>query len=601
MRALKRYLILIILSLVASLAMAQDKIIFDLEVPNHIIAGRPFTIKFTVNASAKDINFQVPQGLELMYGPAVGSSSSMSIVNGKRSSSRTTSFTYTLMAEKEGNYVLPEATVQVDGAKYRTSSRRITVFAADTETDVRRDEGGSASISAEDLYIVAIPSKTTVYEQEAVQVTYKLYSRLDNTQFSNFSFPDFEGFAQYVQNEGKEAYFEAEQVNGKLYYTAEFYSVVLYPQRSGTLTIKPAEFDMIVSMPISNPKRDIFDAFFDNFQQLRKKVKTKPITIDVKPLPTPKPDSFTGAVGQYSLDMEVPDKVLKTNESFTMKLTLSGRGNIKLAQLPNPIFPEGFDTYDPKESDETGVSGGETRGTKTKECFAVPKFVGDFVIPAIPFAYFDPDKGEYQTIVLPETKVHVDKGEASETTAVTGITNKEEVKYLDKDIRYLKSDKHHTTLEKGNGANYLWVYLILILVFGIGIIVDQKREVYSADTAFNRSRKAGKMAQKYLKIAYRMRDKGDDSAYYEALLKGLSDFLSAKFHIPLSELSKDNISATMRACGVSDDLVDEAINTLTALEISRYTPSEEDTRDELYDRAASVIDGVQRLKIKNKG
>lgn len=594
-----RYILLVVFTLLSLNVWGQDKVAFDVEVPSHIIAGRPFRVVFSVNASAKNINFNAPSGLEVVYGPAVSSSSSMSIVNGKRSSSRTTSFTYTLLAEKEGNYVLPEAKVEVSGATYRTASRRITVFGADTDTEVNNGGANSSpSISAEDLYIVAIPSKTQVYEQEAVQITYKLYSRLENTQFSNFSFPDYEGFVQYVQDDGSQAFFEAEQVNGKLYYAATFHSVVLYPQRAGKLVIKPAEFEMVVSMPISNPKRDIFDAFFDNFQQLRKKIKTKPVTIDVKPLPQPNPDNFSGAVGQYSLNMEVPTKVLKTNESFTMKMSLEGKGNIKLAKIPEPIFPEGFDTYDPKESDDTGVRGGETRGTRAKEYFAVPKHVGDFVIPAIPFTYFDPAKGQYETITLPETKVHVDKGEATDVSAVAGLSNKEDVKYLGKDIRYLKGSKRTTTLNKTNGTLYLVAYIALVVLLLVAILIDRKKEAYMADTASNRSRRAGKMARKYLKIAYQMRNKGEDSAYYEALLKGLSDFLSAKLHIPLSELSKENIATAMKERGASDELVEKAIQTLSTLEVARYSPSETEEREQLYDQAASVIDGVQKLKGK---
>lgn len=593
-----RYILLLLLTLFTTHLWGQDKVAFDVEVPSQIIAGRPFRVVFTVNASAKDIKFSAPSGLEVVYGPAKSSSSSMSIINGKRSSSRTTSFTYTLIADKEGNYVLPSATVEVSGANYRSSSRRITVFSADAAEPSNATGSSSQGIAAEDLYIVAIPSKTKVYEQEAVQITYKLYSRLEDTQFASSSFPDYEGFVQYVEDDGSQAYYKAEKVNGKLYYAATIQRVVLYPQRAGKLVIKPAEFEMVVSMPISNPKRDIFDAFFDNFQQIRKKVKTKPVTIDVKALPQPKPENFSGAVGQYSLNMSVPTKVLKTNESFTMKLSLEGKGNIKLAKIPEPIFPEGFDTYDPKESDDTGVRGGETRGTRAKEYFAVPKHVGDFVIPAIPFSYFDTAKGQYETITLPETKVHIDKGEASDAPAVSGLSNKEDVKYLGKDIRYLKGAKRATTLNTTNNTLYFLTYFILVALLLIAILIDRKNEADNADTASNRSRRAGKMAQKYLKIAYQMRNKGEDSAYYEALLKGMSDFLSAKLHIPLSELSKENIATAMKERGASEELVDEAINTLSTLEVARYSPSETEEREHLYDQAATVIDGVQKLKGK---
>lgn len=592
----QRYILATLFLLVGTLAWGQDKVIFEVEVPSHIIAGKPFKVELMVNASAKDAKLATPQGLQLLYGPAISSTTSMRIVNGKRSSSRSTIFTYTFLAEKEGNYVIPEASVVVDGSTYRSASRRIKVFGAEAVAEDMPTESGS--ISSQDLYIVATPSKQRVYEQEAITINYKLYSRLENPQFTNITLPDYEGFVQYVQNDGSNAQFQAEQVNGKLYYTATFHSVVLYPQRAGKLTIKPAEFEMLVNMPISNPQRSIFDAFFDNFQQVSKQLRTKPITIDVQALPSPKPEGFNGAVGQFTLSSEIPTKVLKTNESFTMKLLLEGYGNIKLAQIPEPKLPEGFETYDPKETDDTGVSGGQTRGSKSMEYFAVPRHVGDFVIPAIPFSYFDPAKGSYQTITIPEVKLHIDKGDNSEATTTTGGTNREDVKYIDRDIRYLKSGNTTTPLTRAQWHNAWWFYLLVIVLLIGAIAVDRKLEADNADTASNRSRKAGKTAQKYLKIASKMRSKGEASAYYEALLKGLSDYLSAKFHIPLSELSKDNIRTTMTRLDVSSELTEEAINTLSALEIARYTPSESEERVELYDQATEVIEGIQKTKLK---
>ncbi|WP_211640489.1 BatD family protein [Porphyromonas levii] len=592
----QRYILATLFLLVGTLAWGQDKVIFEVEVPSHIIAGKPFKVELMVNASAKDAKLATPQGLQLLYGPAISSTTSMRIVNGKRSSSRSTIFTYTFLAEKEGNYVIPEASVVVDGSTYRSASRRIKVFGAEAVAEDMPTESGS--ISSQDLYIVATPSKQRVYEQEAITINYKLYSRLENPQFTNITFPDYEGFVQYVQNDGGNAQFQAEQVNGKLYYTATFHSVVLYPQRAGKLTIKPAEFEMLVNMPISNPQRSIFDAFFDNFQQVSKQLRTKPITIDVQALPSPKPEGFNGAVGQFTLSSEIPTKVLKTNESFTMKLLLEGYGNIKLAQIPEPKLPEGFETYDPKETDDTEVSGGQTRGSKSMEYFAVPRHVGDFVIPAFPFSYFDPAKGSYQTITIPEVKLHIDKGDNSEAITTTGGANREDVKYIDRDIRYLKSGNTTTPLNRAQWHNAWWFYLLVIVLLIGAIAVDRKLEADNADTASNRSRKAGKTAQKYLKIASKMRSKGEASAYYEALLKGLSDYLSAKFHIPLSELSKDNIRTTMTRLGVSSELTEEAINTLSALEIARYTPSESEDRVELYDRATEVIEGIQKTKLK---
>ena len=595
---LNKFLFTFLLFLVATPIWGQEKVVVDVELPTHIIAGQPFRVVFSANTSAKSIQLSAtPEGLQQLYGPSKGTSSSMSIINGKRSSSTTTTFTYTFLAEKEGQYTIPDATVIIDNAKYHTSSRRIKVFSADAELPA--SSGSVQSVSAEDLYIVAIPNKTTVYEQEAVLITYRLYSRLENTQFSNFSFPDYQGFAQYVQHDGSNTQYKAEEVHGKLYYTADFYSVVLYPQHSGKLTIQPAEFEMVINMPINNPRRSFFDSFFDNFEQVNKTLKTKPITIDVRPLPTPQPGDFSGAVGEFTLKANAPDKVLKTNESFTYKVTLEGKGNIKLAQIPEPIFPEGFETFDPKEEEETGVSGGDTRGFKSKEYYAVPRHTGDFTIPSIHFSYFNTKSRKYEQIQLPEVKVHIDKGEQTQPTTVIGSNNKEEVKYLDKDIRYLKSTTQHPTLlPKGKWHLSWWIYLLLIIALILAILIDKKLEVNNADTAYNRSRKAGKTAQKYLKIASRMLGKGDAEAFYEALLKGLSDYLSNKLHLPLSQLSKENIKSAMTDLGIQDELIEEALVTLADLELARYSPNEVEGREKLFERASNVIEGIQKTKFK---
>lgn len=605
MRGVRRYIYALLALLVSSWAIAQDNITFKLNVPNRIVAGEPFTIEFVLNTSGKDMKMSKPDGLEILYGPATKTASSLTIINGKRTSSRTTTFAYTLLADSEGQYTIPEGSVTVGKGTYKTAPRDIKVFSAESAAGTNlpqsvQDQTSTATISSEDLFVTVTPSKRTVYEQEVLVLKYKLYSRNESFQFSgNVAFPEYEGFVKYPVTNSGQRQLNVEKYKDKLYYTVDFYEDILIPQRSGQLKIEGGEVEVITMVRVNTPVQSFFGSFRDQFQQVAKKLRIPPLTIDVKPLPSPKPLGFNGAVGQYKLTSEIPTNRLKTNESLTIKLTLEGNGNLKLTQLPAIEFPEGFEEYDPNETDNTVVTVSGISGSKSKEYYAVPRHMGDFYIEPIKFSYFDPQTAQFQTIEIPIGNIRVDKGEDVQG-AVTGYVNKEDVKYLGQDIRYLKNGQKSTQLSEPKISRYVAVHIGLVALLLILIFADITRERKGADTASNRSRRAGKTVRKYLNIASKMRGKGEAGPYYEALLKGLNDYLSAKFHIPLSELSKENIRTTMLEAGVSEELTEETLMTLRDLEMARYTPAEQGQtqRDHLYDQAVEVIEGIQKTKLK---
>lgn len=584
----------------------DEKVTFKLVTPDVIVEGEPFNIQFVLNAKGKDLKMADPKGLQVSYGPAISNSSSVSIINGDMTRSVTTTFSYTLIAPKAGTYTIPEATVKSGSATYRTAAKQIKVFTAEAVygEDAANDEAGQAQVRAgdrisdNDFIITANPSKKSIYEQEGVLVTFRLYSTRPNISLTSANFPDFQDFVKQEVEMSSQQQWSTAELNGRVYYAVDLYKVILFPQKSGKISIPAGTFDLLVPVKINDPVADFFGSFLDQYTQVKKEVRSQPFSIDVRALPTPKPEGFTGAVGQFTFDANIPSKVLKTNESFQIELVLKGNGNIKLASLPSVAFPEGFEEYDPQEDEDITVLSSGVTGTKTKTLLAVPRYVGDYEIPAIPFAYFDPTAGQYRTTTIPATRVHVDKG--SDTPAsVSTMSNQEEVKYLGKDIRYLKDQPGSATRQQASTSTLILIYLGIVLLAVVIYIGYRIWLSQSTETAERRSRRAGTMAKKYLKLADKKRSSGDDVAYYEALLTGLNSYISAKFHIDRADLSKESIRQSMTTAGMAPELIDQTIDTLSSLEIARYTPSQGTTqKDDLYAQAAEVIDAIQATKYK---
>ncbi|MDO5036356.1 MAG: BatD family protein [Porphyromonas sp.] len=581
---------------------------FELIVPNRIVAGEKFQIQFVLNnAAGKDFALPTLNGIEVLYGPATSTTSSTSIINGKMTKQRSTAFTYTLLAREEGTYTIPEATIKVGSATYRTKPKEINALPPSASQSAnsgggsnRQSEAGSQRISKDDFFVTVTPSKRSAYEQEAILLTFKLYSKHSDISIPSVKLPEFEGFIREEINTG-DLQLQYENYRGENYYTVEFYQVLLFPQRSGTLTIPKGTFDISARVLVSSPGRDFFDSFFDQFQNVNITVTSPNTQIEVKPLPTPRPANFSGAVGDFKLKAEVPTSVLKTNESLRYNVEISGSGNLNLISTPKPSFPEGFEEYDPQQTNNYRATLSGMQGSRLGEYYAVPRYTGDFTIPAIEFVYFNPKTHSYETATAPAVRLHVDKGEGGENApaAVTGYSGQSEVKYIGQDIRYLKGRGMKQPFTKPDFVQYALLYLLGLMLGGGLYFAYRKQLANRADTAHNRRKRAGKMVRKHLKAASRLRSTGDVTAYYEELLRGLNNYLGAKFHIPQSTLSKETIQKRMEDAGVPKPLVVETLQLLEELEMTRFTPmGASEQKELLYDKASSLIENIQKVKIK---
>lgn len=609
---MKKYLTLLLFVLSSIVGVAQDQVSIDVVVPHKIVEGEHFNVQFILNTSkARDIKLPSVNGLDLLYGPAEATSTSVSIINGNMSRTSTKTFTYTFIANRAGDYTIPSATVTVGSSTYKTKEKRIKVFSQSAAygssggNPSDADTSGNTTVSqgsGKDFFVTVSTSNQNVYEQEGFLVTFKLYAYNPQFEFLNVKFPDFDGFVKRDVERDSIIQLDTEEHNGTVYYTAILSQYILFPQKAGTLTIPAGSFDLLISERQEDPTFGAFGSIIGQYTQKRRTVNSSPFAVKVKALPTPKPEGFTGAVGSFNLVSDIPNYTTKTNESYTMTLKLEGKGNLKLAQVPEVEFPEGFEVYDPKEEDNIALIGSGETGWKTKQYIAVPRFKGDYVIPEVKFSYFDTTQGQYRTITLPAQKVHVDQGSNSPSSSeVSNFNDKERIKILNQDIRYLK------TIGSGRSAtqiSYLAYGLsyVAILLIGIALLfLIRHRRSESLETIESRAKRAGSMARRYLKLAASKRHSGDHLAYYEALLRGLNSYLSAKFHIPTSELSKETIKSKMQSLGLPDTLIQQTIETQTYLELARYTPDGGLIhKDELYDKAAHVIDNIQSFKIKIK-
>lgn len=582
--------ILALLAILISLNLfADEKVQFTASAPDVVVKGDNFRLEYTVNTTkVKDLRIASNiKGFEILAGPYRSESSSISIINGKRTSSSSVTFTYTLSATEEGTFTIPAATISANGEKMISNALTVKVLPPDQDAasgssnqGSRRNGSSSESgeISGNDIFITATASKTNVYEQEAILLTYKIYTRLDLRGFDNVKMPDFKGFHSQEVNLPQTKQFTQEHYKGRNYHTTVYRQFVLFPQQAGKLEIDPARFDASIAQAVRS--NDPFDAFFGggtSYVAVKKTLTTPKITINVKALPDNKPASFSGAVGSFSLTSDINTQNLKTNDAITIKLTLSGTGNMKLIQTPEVAFPNDFEIYDPKVDDKVSLSAAGLSGNKVFEYLAIPRHAGDFTIPAVEFTYFDTKSKSYKTLKTKEYKIHVEKGKGNSEQIVSDFTSKENVKVLASDIRYIKTKDTSFQNEDNmlfGSTRYILMYIVPAIVLLAFVVICRKRIEDSKDVARVKTKKANKVAVKRMKTASRLLAENKKDEFYDEVLKALWGYVSDKLSIPVSMLNKENIENKLTERGVSKDVTESFLKLLDECEFARFAPGD---------------------------
>ena len=604
-----RKLIIILMTLMAySTQTFADKVSFVASAPDVVVVGDQFRLSYTVTTQkVKDFRAPSIKGFDVLMGPSRSEQSSTQIVNGSVSSTSSITFTYILMANTAGEFTVPGASIVADGNQMISNSVKIKVLPQDqNHNSSRRNNDNSssiqpssnASVSNQDLFITATASKTNVYEQEAFVLTYKIYTRESNLQLNNAKLPDFKGFHSQEIEMTTNARWTPEHYKGRNYYTTVYRQFVLFPQQSGKLFIEPAQFQMTVNKPVQSA--DPFDAFFNggnNVIEIKKPITTPKIAINVNPLPAGKPTNFLGGVGEFNISSSINSKELKTNDAITIKLVISGTGNLKLISNPEIKFPDDFEVYDPKVDNQVRLTKEGLTGNKVIEYLAIPRHAGTYKIPGVSFSYFDIRSKSYKTLYTEDYVINVEKGAGNADQVIANFTNKEDLKVLGEDIRYIKQNEV-TFQPKGSffyGSMSYWLfYIIPALAFILFFIIYRKQAAENANVAKMRTKKANKVAIKRMKLAGKLLSENKKDAFYDEVLKALWGYISDKLNIPVSRLSKDNIEEKLRNHGVSEELIKEFLNALNDCEFARFAPGDENqAMDKVYSSSIEVISKME--------
>ena len=593
--------------LLMTVVMAQAATSFTVEAPRQVIEGNKFNVTFVLN-NGEGSSFTPPEvtGAKLIYGPSVSHSYSSSWVNGKSSSSSSEEYTMIYKATSTGKCHIGPASIVVGGKRMATKALTIDVVSsgshanhgtqqqttpgAPTPYSDPMNQTADKEVSSKDLFVRIQLSKPRVYEQQAVVCTIKLYTKYQISQFMPTIQPSFDGFL-IEEIPVQPALNTVETLNGERYMTAILKQCILYPQQSGQLTITSGNYDVSVVQ---------FDTFKSIFGSISKpvekdlKVTSNKATVNILPLPEPKPASFTGAVGRFNVTTDLkPATGLKTYSAATYRYIISGTGNIKYIKAPEVHFPEQFDVYDPKTDAQVNDAAGDMRGKVTIDYTFIPQYAGEFDIPAGEFSYFDPDAGKYETITIPARHLTVAKGEGQPS-------NHYRMKNMD--IRPIKSGnlglkKSHDYIV-GHWTYWLWFLLPLLALVAL-LLYYRKQLKERADVRRMRSKRASKVAQRRLKAARGFAARQDRSGFYAEMLNALWGYMSDKLSIPVSELSKDNINAELEQYGIDDQLRQESIALIDKCEFAQYAPElASDDMNAVLDEAAGIIDRLESVKRK---
>ena len=591
------------------------------QAPSEVIEGDRFRISYVVNTSdVEDFKINKFEGLIELYGPSRSTSSSFSMVNGKTTSSSSITFTYTVQADKAGSYHVPVATVVAKGETVQSSSPSITVLPggsgrsgqaqgqgqsqgqvqgqgqpqAHSQADRMHIQNIGDRITGKDLFIAVTASKKRVYEQEAVLLTYKLYTLVNVSELQG-KMPELDGFHVQELNRQRQPEMKMEHYNGKNYGTVVWSQYVVFPQQTGTLTIPEIKYEATVIQ--QNRSMDPFEAFFGGgsmMQEVRKTVMAPAVTLQVDALPTPKPANFSGAVGKFTIASTLTPQQLKANDATTLRLTVNGTGNMKLMNAPEVAWPKDFERYDPKTEEKTRIGASGSTGSVLYDYIAVPRHQGQYELPAVEFCYFDPDAREYRTLHTDAYTIDVEKGKGGSTTATL---SKEDVELLNSDIRFIKTGA--PTFQTGRSAFYgsARFWLIHAVAFGLflaGVILFRRRAVANADLAGRRGRKASKAATKRLKLARKLLNQNNATAFYEETMKALWGYVGDKLNIPVSELSKENVRQRLTDRQLPEATTDQFLRTLDDCEFARFAPGDPAaTMDKIYASAEEVINRME--------
>jgi hypothetical protein len=559
---------------------------------NKVYVGEVFQISFSASGSMQ--GFKAPNMPEFDVYSGPNQSTSVQIMNGNMT--QTISYSYMIAGRKDGKYTIGAASATINNVKTESSPITIEVMKGSAPQNQRQQQQQDPfaglfndpnqqqqqpekpNVSDEDLFVRAYVSKKQCYLGQQITVTHKIYARttMEQRGAQKVEMPDYVGFWSKVEDRKGPVPVNVENLDGINYSVASYVTTFLLPQRTGKLEIDPIELDWVVRVRAKKPQSFVEQFFGGGVQDVAIKIKSKPVYVDVLPLPEKdRPENFSGAVGKFTFKAELNHKTVKANEGVNLKVTVNGTGNVNLTETPKINFPEGFEVYDPKITENISYSGGIS-GSKTYDYLAIPRRQGEYTIKDLNFSYFDPEKNQYVTIPSPEMKITVEKGDANSESAAQVYNPKNEVGTVENDIRYIKTgDLKLKPIDEeffGSGKHYALLLLTLIL-FGGALATRSYLIKTNSNLIAVRERKAARLARKQLATAEKLKNQNKQDEFYNEVLSALNLYVSHKMNIPVADLSKENITMTLAGKNVKQETINKLITTLNDCEYARYAPA----------------------------
>ena len=606
---MKRIFSVIFLNLFFIISALAQNISISAKAPKVVEVGEIFHVEYTINTSM-DNRFSIETCNEIQAAgtPQTQTNTKINFTNGNMTKVVSYTEIRPFRATKKGTFPIPIASVKIDNKTYSSKKNNIEVVentTASTRTQAQRNQTNNGNsnnyfndtqteLGNDEIFAKILVNKTSAYIGEPILATVKLYTLLD-FHYKDNTMPDYNGFFKRVLEQPQKMEFNKETINGKLYYSTLFQSVVLYPQKSGKLTISPFKLDCdvitIYGAGIFGPRQRVE----------QKHIESNPVTINVKALPNGQTSDFTGAVGSFSIKAETDKTTIPTNEAFSLKITIKGSGNFSLLTKPNITFPQDFEVYDPKVTDNFSLTATGEKGSKTFEYVIIPRHEGTFSIPSVSMQYFNIESNSYKTISTDEIQITVTKG-TNNGGVVSNYTQttKEDVQFGN-DIHFIKTGDLNLQENKSFffRSTAYWIVNLLIALGMIGFILVRRKQIeLRSDVSGMKMRGANKESQKRLKTARKYLESNEDALYYDEVAKALWGYVADKFTIEQVDLTTDKIKERLLEKHIDESLIDKLIQVLQRCEFARFAPAADiKGKEDLFAEAGNVIQEFEQKKM----
>jgi hypothetical protein len=594
------------LILLFSLCVRAQDISIKAEYPSVVNAGEQFSIMWTVNTGGGEFAAPPFTGFIKLIGPQTSYSSSTQIINGKMSHQTSYSYVYYLQSVNAGKFVIAPAEFTIANKTYASDSLHIEVIGSGSPQH-NAPAGGTAGAgtsdvqpAGNDLFVNLSLNRKDVYIGEYIAASVKLYTRVNLSGINEIKYPPFNNFLKSDITTPPLTSLKQENVRGTIYGTGVVQQFLLYPQVTGEIEIDPVQISVLVQQKAGRAD-PFFGDFFTTYQTLPRAVASQPVKVNVKPLPGIKPADYSGVVGQLNIKSTLSRDTVNVNDPVNLNITIAGTGNLKVAASPILKLSPDIEVYDPKITDDIKNSMNGTSGQKTFEFLLIPRHNGDFTVPAVTYSYFNPSTARYEKLTTKPFRFHAKKGSDQNNAGITvyGGISKEDVKYLGKDIRFIKSNPGNLARASNiilSSRSFYSIYAFSAVVFFVILFMRREHIRRNSDVTQVKNRKAGKVAAKRLHNAAECLKNDEIDTFYEEILKAIWGYLSDKLNIPVSDLTRSNAVDALEANGIDGELLTNLQSILDTCEYARYAPSSAETgASEIYEGASQFIKSLENL------